>query len=91
MRQVKTKDAGLNTNALNTASMMVKALIGAVEGANIDDFRFGRKHNGYSKQQLKDMVRIARLQLQIFSKELDTQYDYVSDNQQSLEVSECQK
>lgn len=80
MKQVKVKDAGLNTNALNTASMVTNALIGAVEGGSIEDFRFGRKHNGYSKQQLKDMVRIARLQLQLFSKELDTQYDYVSDN-----------
>lgn len=77
MKQVKVKDASVNQTALFTAYTMIDTLREVTQCAQASDFKYGRKYKGYSKSQIRDMVRIARLQLQIFSNELDDTYDWV--------------
>ncbi|MBP3888562.1 MAG: hypothetical protein J6F30_13125 [Cellulosilyticum sp.] len=77
MKHVKIKDARINHTALFTTANLLDCIREGIQGTTIDEFGRWSNHNGYSKQQVRDMVRIARMQLQTFSNELDNTYDWV--------------
>ena len=69
----------VNVGALNLAGTILDELRSVTQGMQVEDLRYSSKYNGYSKSQIKDMVRIARQQLQLFSNELDAEEEWVND------------